>query len=44
LTYRRENGAEYAKVQAALRGVDLERVGGGIFPPTTRETVFSLAA
>src|SRR5439155_9258774 len=29
LTYRRENGAEFIQVQASLRSVDLERVGGG---------------
>jgi hypothetical protein len=36
LAYRREDGAEYIEVQAALRGVDLERVGGGSSTRGTR--------
>jgi hypothetical protein len=28
----------------APRGVELERVGGGTFPHTTRETIWDLAA
>jgi hypothetical protein len=43
LAYRRSEGLEEVKLQVRL-GVDLERVGGGTFPPTTRETILDLAA
>jgi hypothetical protein len=36
LAYRREDRAKCMKVQAALKGVDLERVGGGTSTPSTR--------
>ena len=46
LTYRREaDGLEKLRLHASLDpAVYLERVGGPIFPHTTRETVFYLAA
>ena len=37
-------GPEKNSLVPALRSVDLERVGGGTFPHTTRETIWDLAA
>lgn len=44
LTARRRRVGAYGQVglTSTLNGVELERVGGGIVPPATRETVFDL--
>ena len=44
VTYRRVGAVEQVRLRTSLRAVDLERVGGGTFPHTTRETTWDLAA
>jgi hypothetical protein len=44
LAYRRDNGREFLRVQATLQGVDLNRVGGGTWPPAPRGAVWDLTA